>query len=260
MQETLEEEMKRSRQRNPYSVPLRIFRRLIIALLLLGVPAIIFINTFQIKTLEVVGEKRYTQEQIKAQVIQTKLDTNSLCLYLKYRYFKDIRLPFVEKIDVKMMDQQAITIYVYEKMIAGCVEFMGEYLYFDKDGIVVESSGTKLEDVPVVKGLKFNKIILSEKLKVQKEELFDLIINLTQLIEKNDLNIDIISFSKQYEVTLYSNDIKILLGKQSTYDEALSALKGILKEAEGMNITINMEKYVKGTEIIIAKPNNKENR
>jgi cell division protein FtsQ len=168
----------------------------------------------------------------------------------------DVKLPFVEKIDVTMTDTHTITVYVYEKMVAGCVEFMGEYLYFDKDGIIVESSSTRLEDIPVIKGLKFDKIMLSEKLEVQKDELFDVIINLTQLIRKYELRVDKISFNSDYEVTLDCGDIRVLLGKKSTYDEALSELKNILAEAKGMEITLDMRNYVKGTQNIIGKQKN----
>jgi cell division protein FtsQ len=168
----------------------------------------------------------------------------------------DVKLPFVEKIDVNMTDTHTITVYVYEKMVAGCVEFMSEYLYFDKDGIIVESSSRRLEDIPVIKGLKFEKIMLSEKLKVQKDELFDVIINLTQLIRKYELAVDQISFNSDFEVTLDCGDIRVLLGKKSTYDEALSELKNILAEAKGMEITLDMRNYVKGTQNIIGKQKN----
>jgi len=248
--------LSRIRQRNANSVPKRILKKTLVVLLIIGIPVIIFISTFHIRKLEVAGEKRYTKEQIIAQVVETKLDSNALYLYLKYHFFAEVNMPFVEKIDVDMVDNHSVTIYIYEKMVAGCVEFMGEYLYFDKDGIVVESSSTKLEDIPIIKGLKFDKIILNEKLKVQKDELFDVIINMTQLIEKYDLAVDTVSFNNEYEVTLECRQIKVMLGKRDTYDEALSELKNILKEAEGMNITINMRNYVKGNKRITAKHNN----
>ncbi len=248
--------MNRMKSRNSNNVLVRIGRRLILILLILGIPCILFISTFYIKKIEVVGTRRYTSEQITGELIKTKLDSNSLYLYLKHQYFMDVRLPFVEKIDVKMTDTHTITVYVYEKMVAGCIEFMGQYMYFDKDGIVVESSSKRLTDIPVINGLKFNKIMLSEKLEVQKNELFDVIINLTQLIHKYELKVDKITFSSDYEVTLDCKDIRVLLGKKSTYDEALSELKNILAEAEGMEITLDMRNYVKGTQNIIGKQKN----
>lgn len=248
--------MNRMKSRNSNNVLIRITKKLLLILLILGIPSILFISTFYMKKIEIVGTRRYTSEQITDALLQTKLDSNSLYLYLKHQYFVDVRLPFVEKIDVKMTDTHTITAYVYEKMVAGCVEFMGEYMYFDKDGIMVESSSKRLEDIPVIKGLKFNKIMLGEKLEVQKDELFDVIINLTQLIQKYKIDVDRITFSSNYEVTMDCDDIRVLLGKKSTYDEALSELKNILKEAKGMDITLDMRNYVKGTQTIIGKQKN----
>lgn len=162
--------MSREKRRNSNNVLLRVCKKTLFALVLIGIPAVLFLYTFNIKKIEVVGADRYTNEQIKELVFQSKADSNSLYLYLKYRFFDKTRLPFVEKIDVNMVDNHSVTIFVYEKMVAGCVEFMGEYLYFDKDGIVVESTTEKLQGVPVIKGLKFKEIILNEKLKVQKDE------------------------------------------------------------------------------------------
>jgi cell division protein FtsQ len=282
--------VNRNMQRNSNNVGLRIGKKLLILLMMVGIPAFILLTSFNIETVEVIGAKEYTSEQIKEQVITSPQEHNALYLYLKYKFFSTPVLPFVEKMNVEMNGNHAVTIYVYEKMVAGCVEFMGEYLYFDKDGIVVESSSKKLNRIPEIKGLKFSEIILNEKLKVQnvsledqdmnaeqdqkltdkqklklqqeKEQeekirnnkLFDTIINLMQLIDKYELDIDTISFNAGDEVTIDSDGIRFLLGKKSTYDEEFSEIKSIMEKAKGMNITIDMRNYVKGMENIIAKP------
>ncbi len=245
--------MNRVRKRISDNVLVRLCKKLFLLLLIIGIPVVILLSTFHIKKLDVVGVNRYTPEQISGQLMKTPLDHNSLYLFLKYRYVTKVNLPFVEKVDVVMNDTHSVTAYVYEKMIAGCIEFMGAYMYFDKDGIIVESSTERLSDVPIIKGLKYDRIILSEKLKVQKDELFDVIINMTQLIGKYKVDVDVVSFSDNYEVTLECGNVTVLLGKKSTYDEALSALHNILAEVGDRKITINMRNYVKGTEIIIGK-------
>lgn len=288
--------MNRNMRRSSNSVGLRIGRKFLFLLMMVGIPAFILLTSFNIETVEVIGAKEYTSEQIKEQVITSPWEQNALYLYLKYKFFSAPKLPFVEKLNVEMNGNHGITIYVYEKMVAGCVEFMGEYLYFDKDGIVVESSSKKLDHIPEIKGLKFSEIILNEKLKVQNvvtnsqdvdteqdsklsekqrlqkqqeeeqkkeqeekqrnEKLFLTIINLMQLIDKYELKIDTISFNLMDEVTMNSDGVRFLLGKKSTYDEEFSEIKGILEKAKGMDITIDMRNYVKGMENIIAKPKN----
>ena len=237
---------------------MRMVKRMLGFLILVGVPSVIFINTFQLKTVTFEGLTRYTNDEIQEKIINTELDRNALLLYLKYNYFTDVQIPFIEDIDLILIDNHTITIKVYEKKVIGCVEFLGDYLYFDKDGIIVESMANPLDDIPLVKGLRFNKIILHEKLEVQKAELFDVILNLTQHIEKLDLDIDTIHFNSKYEVTFDIDEIRVYLGKRDTYDEVLGELKNILKEVEGMKMNLYLDKYDKHNKRIIAKPKETE--
>jgi len=249
---------RRNNKNNRNSIGMRMVKRMLGFLILVGVPSVIFINTFQLKTVTFEGLTRYTNDEIQEKIINTELDRNALLLYLKYNYFTDVQIPFIEDIDLILIDNHTITIKVYEKKVIGCVEFLGDYLYFDKDGIIVESMANPLDDIPLVKGLRFNKIILHEKLEVQKAELFDVILNLTQHIEKLDLDIDTIHFNSKYEVTFDIDEIRVYLGKRDTYDEVLGELKNILKEVEGMKMNLYLDKYDKHNKRIIAKPKETE--
>lgn len=270
------------------NVLLRITKKLLLFFVLIVLPLLLFTYSFTIKQVEIVGAEHYNEDQIKAFVFNTKLDSNSLYLFLKYNFIERPKFPFIERIDVKLIKPDHIRLSVYEKMVAGCVEMMGEYFYFDKDGIIVESSANKLDNVPLIKGLKFNQIILHEKLSIQKDMyipydklesqasekdgkaaaasakgndsrvmndyVFNTIIKLTQLIDKYNIDVDTVSFNSNYEITLECGNITVLLGKRDTYDEVLSELGGIMKEVEGMDLTIDMKNKLKDSGGIIAKP------
>jgi cell division protein FtsQ len=276
--------MRINRQRNYYSVPKRLLKKFVIVLLIIGIPVMLFFITFRIKEVDVAGSKRYSDKQIKEMVLKTQMDYNSILLYLKYHYLKTPDIPFVEKLDIEMTTNHKITVYVYEKMVIGCVEFMGDYLYFDKDGIVVESSPKKIENVPVVNGLQFNEIVLNKKLHVlnydkvpstnteingndrqdnekeqntetdQSKKLFRVILNITKLISKYELNVDLINFDENNEISLKCGDIRVLLGDKSDYEEALSDLKNILKKAKGTDLyELDMRNYDKDSTYVIGK-------
>jgi cell division protein FtsQ len=257
--------MGKKTHRNSNSVPKRLMVRGLKLVIFIGIPVLIFGFTFRLKNVTVTGTTRYTEEQITEQLVRTELDYNTLMLYLKYHYFKDVRIPFVEKVDLELKDMNSVNIRVYEKMVTGCIQFMGEYLYFDKDGIIVESSSEQLEDIPLIKGLEFDKIILNEKLEVQKDELFDVILNLTQLIDKFGLDVKTIRFDKDYSVMVDCGDISARLGKRSTYDEVLAELKNIIQGSQGelnevlnksggAGLELDMTNYGKGTKPIVATP------
>jgi len=240
-------------RRKNNSVLRRISIRFLKIIVFVGIPAAIFMYYFQLKNITVTGSSRYTEEQITAKLLNSKADTNTIIFYLKYKYFVDVKIPFVEKMSFELVDNNSVNIKVYDKRIIGCIEFMGDYFYFDKDGIIVESTSKRIDDIPLVKGLKYHKIVLNEKLEVQKEELFDVILNLTQQIEKYGLNVDTIIFNNNYEVTLNCGDIKAMLGKRDTYDEILAKLKNIMAEIEGRKLTIDM---TTDNSYYIAKPEN----
>ncbi|NLL00770.1 MAG: hypothetical protein GX271_08950 [Clostridiales bacterium] len=247
--------MRKMLPRKKNSVLKRIGRRIFKLTIFLILPIMIFLYVFQLKNINVTGSSRYNEQQIMERLISTKADKNTLILYLKYKYFTNVRIPFVEKLSFELVDRNSINIRVYDKRIIGCIEFMGDYLYFDKDGIIVESTLNRLEDIPLIKGLKYQKIVLNEKLEVQKEELYDVILNMTQQIEKRELKVDTITFNNNYEVTVDLGDIKAMLGKRSTYDEILAKLKNITLKAKGQKLTIDMRT---GTDYFIAKPENQE--
>ncbi len=63
-------------------------------------------------------------------------------------------------------------VVVFEKSVVGCVSYMSSYMYFDKDGIIVESSSEQLPGVPVIAGLEFGHIVLHQPLPVADQDIF----------------------------------------------------------------------------------------
>ena len=216
----------------------------VFALLVLGL--VVFSQVSRIQGIKVIGCERYSQEEIKDILLSDTHYSNSIYLYLKYKYGEPRNVPFIEYMDVKLTSVNTLTVHVYEKSIFGCIKYFGDYMYFDKDGIVVDSSNERYEGIPIVTGLTFKTMILTEKLTVQKDELFDVIKDLTKLIHKYEINIDTIHFQSNNEVILYSQDIKILLGKKDMYDEQIAELGNMLPNLEGKKGTLHMENFTTG--------------
>ena len=211
-----------------------------------------------IKTTIIDEGANYTKDEIKEMVMDSMLDHNSIYLFLKYRYSEQKKIPFIEYIDVSWVDKNTVKIKVYDKKIIGCTSYMNQFIYFDKDGLVVETSNKRQNTIPYITGLNFEEVKLYKKIKVKDEEIFDVILAVTQQISKYKLDIGEINFDKNYNMTLYSGDITILLGKKEAYDEQLAKLQNMLKEAKKKNLkgTLHMENYVEGQNRIIFNKNN----
>lgn len=210
---------------------------------------------YQITNVTVTGCDYYTEDEIKEKVMHGKFGKNAAYLYLKYRYFSPDDIPFVEKIDIELVNHNEILISVYEKSMIASVFYMNEYLYFDKDGIVIESSPEKMEEIPVIDGLDISSIGLHEKLGVEDDDIFDVILNLSQLLRQYEITTTRVCFNYKEEVILYCGKIKVLLGKDSGYDDKIAELAGIIKKAKKNNLkgTLDMSGYVPGQSEIIFK-------
>ena len=89
--------------------------------------------------------------------------------------------PFIEKMSVDILAPDSIKITVYEKAVAGYIEYLGKYMYFDKDGIIVETSDVKTAGIPQVTGLQFDYVVLHERLPIENDTSFQSILDITQL-------------------------------------------------------------------------------
>ena len=166
----------------------------VVCAVLLGALAFVQMQ-FHVENVSVEGNVHYTKEEIEEMVIKDRLSANSLYLSFKYRN-KEIRnIPFIEKMSVRVDSPNSITIRVYEKTVAGYVEYMGRYMYFDREGIVVESSETRTSGVPQVTGIDFDHVVLYEPLPVEDTAIFSEVLSITQMLSKYDIVTDKIFFN-----------------------------------------------------------------
>lgn len=205
------------------------------------------INNYRVATVYVDGSLHYTNEEIMDMVMGGRFGDNSLYLSLKYRDKGIENVPFIEMMDVNIEAKDTIRITVYEKALAGYVRYLGRYVYFDKDGIVVETSEEETAGIPQVTGLAFDHVILHEPLPVDKPELFDEILNITQQLAKYSLVADRIYFDSSYQVTLYFGNAKVALGENVDIDEKIMKLQHILPNLLGKSGTLDMREYSEDT-------------
>lgn len=214
---------------------------MLFACVLLGA-ALVVLGRYTVKTVYVEGNLHYTQEEIQDFVMQGPLGENSLYLSLKYRSKGIENIPFVDVVDVDILDPDTIRITVYEKALAGYTEYMDSYMYFDRDGYVVECTNIKTEGVPLIAGLQFDHMVLGERLPVADPRVFASVMNLTKLLDKYELTSDKIFFHSSGDITLYFGDVKVSLGSDtSLLENKMMRLPQILSKLEGKKGTLRME-------------------
>ena len=211
-------------------------------------------SNYTVKTVTIDGNIHYTDEEIKDLVMEGRFGNNSLYLAHKYKNREITDLPFVETISVEILSKDTVHISVYEKSLAGFIEFLGRYIYFDRDGIVVESSTVRTEGVPEVVGVDFDYVVLYEKLPASDPKLFAKVLNITKLMAKYGVEADRMFFKEGDEIVLYQKDITVNLGKEDNLDIKIMNLPSLLKNLEGMKGTLRMENYDENTKKVSFEP------
>ena len=207
-------------------------------------------TAYKVTTVYVDGNVHYTNEEVMDMVMKGRYGKNSLYLAMKYKDKGVEGIPFVEKMDVNILTPNTIRISVYEKALAGYVEYLGRYMYFDRDGTVVESSSERTRGIPQVTGLRFDYVVVNEPLPVENDEIFKRILDITQLLNKYELTADKIFFDSSYNLTLFFGEVRVTLGSSSEIDQKIIKLKNILPELEGKSGTLQMENYTEDTKNI----------
>ena len=127
-------------------------------------------------------------------------------------------------------------------------------MYFDREGIVVESASEATDGVPEITGLNFGSVQLYKKLPVENEDIFKEIMNLTQLLEKYEIAADKIYFDLNMNVTLYFGQARVRLGNGNRIDEKIMQLSAIVPSIEGKKGQLDMSELNENTKTLTFEP------
>lgn len=205
--------------------------------------AVVMALGLRIRDVSVEGNKKYSAEQVEALLFEGGWDRNSLVFYLTDRFRPHKQIPFVEDYEITFNGPFSVEVIIYEKSVVGYVSYMSSYMYFDKDGIIVESSSSRLEGVPWVTGLTFGQIVLNKPLPVEDEQIFGQIMNLTQDLAINEISADQIRYDSYKNVTLTIGDVEVYLGDHKEMNGKIAELHDILPELAGMAGTLYLDTY-----------------
>lgn len=212
---------------------------------ILGILIILLVLIFlvRIKDVEVSGNKQYTKEQIESLLFDGKWSRNSAFCYYQSRFKEHKSIPFIEEYKINFKSPTKVEVVVFEKSVVGCVSYMSSYMYFDKDGIIVESSSEQLPGVPVITGLEFGHIVLHQPLPVADQDIFGEILNLTQVLNVSGIQVDRINYSSYKEAELVMGDITVELGNSDSLDGKVAELHDIMPELSGLSGTLYLDTY-----------------
>ena len=242
----IKEERRKAKKRK------NILQTILAVLIVIAFCVVIVLTVFKVKHVEVEGNKLYDSKVIEKAVLNDEYSWNSLYVFLKYKFVDSDKLPFVDTLEISLKNPRTLHIAVYEKGIMGYlyVPSISKNAYFDKDGIVVETSSREIEGTPQILGIDCKKIVLYEKLPVPKDRLHELLV-LTQALKRNKLIPDSITYGGADEPELSYDKVRVEMGSLNLLTQKVERLSRLLPEVSGMEGTLHLENWTEETTNIV---------
>lgn len=199
--------------------------------------------SMKVDQITVSGNNHYTDEELIERIFKTPADRNPVCCYIKDQLKEHQQIPFVEDYSLVFHSPSQVEVIVHEKSVVGYVSYMSSCMYFDKDGIIVESTNKMIDGIPRIVGLEFGQIVLHQPIPVEDEDIFKDILNLTQILSVHEMKVDRIQFDRHRDTTLYMGDLEVFLGTSSDIDGKILRLSNMLPQLEGMSGTLYLDTY-----------------
>jgi len=217
-----------------------------VSVLLMLILLIVLVN-LRFQTITVLGNTTYSDEEVIEMVFPGRMDKNPIYSFVKTKFFPHRSFPFVSSYKVHFTGPVSCEIILYEKALLGYIDYMSSFMYFDKDGTIIESTSRRKTEIPEITGLKFGRIVMGEKLDVRDANLFEEIMNITQQLSIYDIHCCRIAFDDAKNVTLFIDDgtLKVKLGTDEYLAAKLAVLGDVIGQmrSSGLKGTADLSNY-----------------
>ena len=221
-------------------------KRGMIFLLVIAIAAVtssvILWNT-PISEINVYGTIQYTEDEVKQLIFSDSSDQRFLSLWLKDKLGKHKNFLRITSYELEFENIHKVNVYIRENVMIGCVSYGGSYLYFDKDGVVVESRTTRLENIPIVEGLSYQEIVLGQKIKSDYDGIFQNAVRLAQILQNLGIAANSIYCSQDDNFQFVVNEISVELGDSSNLEEKVTEYYAMQEVLEGRSGTLYLDNY-----------------
>lgn len=217
---------------------------ILIFIVLIVIAVFVVINVFVVEHVEIEGNELYEEQLITDTVLNDEYSWNSLYVLLKYSFVDIKDVPFIDTMEVSLLDPQTLHIKVYEKGMLGYlyIAAIGENAYFDKDGFVVETSTRIIENVPKIEGIVCDEVVLYEKLPIDSQNLRELL-TLTMALKRENLEPDSIHFGLEQSPILSYGNTEVWMGSIELLTQKVTRLTQILPNLKGVAGILHMEDW-----------------
>ena len=208
---------------------------------ILAAGLIFFFAYFKVDEVEVMGSSHYSEKEVRKMVLRGPLASNSVLAPLLYTKRETEDIPFVKGYVVNQVNRNTICISVKEEKPVGCIPYLDSYIYFDRNGIFIESSKKRDETIPYFDGISVKHVIKDEELPIKGKTVLNTAVALATIFQKNETIPDHIEFDENYQISLLYGDITVMLGKDEFLEDKMTRAVAILPLIAGKKGILHLE-------------------
>ena len=219
-------------------------------LVVLAVVTGVVVFGFRLEKVQVIGNKNYTDDEIKTLIGFPENAPNTLLCYLKYFRYRVEDTPFIEDIQVKMENRNMICIEVGETEILGCLKSGKTYFYFDDRGVIQESLSERRDTVPLIVGAEVGDMEIGQVISMEDQTIYKGIIELCKLLLEHEITAQEVEIDENGNFTVYINDaLRVGFGAPVLLEEKAAEMANILpdlynmEESEQIRGILHLENY-----------------
>lgn len=208
----------------------------IIIILTIIVLTCIFLMVFpylNIKEIQVKGNENVTEEKVIEYVTENNFK-NLFAFNIFKAEKKLLTNHYIKAVSFQKHFPSTLVVNITEYKVRGYISYLGEYLYIDDEGRVLDIQPSFTKQLPVVEGLKFNDFTLGQVLKVDNPSTFNSMVELSKLFSKYELLTDVVrvDLNNSAEIHLYVGKVDVIFGDLTSSSQKLLTLNEIVKQLD----------------------------
>ena len=212
---------------------------------------LVFFLGFRVTSVQVEGNSFYTDDEIKNMVTNVPLAKNSILAGFINTEKSTKDAAMIDSIKISRINRNTLLLQVEEKQIIGYIEYQGQCLNFDRQGIIQIITDEPMENVPKIEGIDVKEAVHGERLSGISRTKLNTILSVGKMLEKMENKPDRLEFNDLNQLVMYYGDIEVRLGDDENMDEKINRLVGILPELEGMSGILHLENTTEDSESVV---------
>lgn len=223
---------KRKRNRNWLLIPA-----------FLVVLVIIVLVFFRVQNLQIEGNHRVSEDEVKEVIQWDSSQGNTLLLWLLNRKVDVSSNELLARISVSIVNPQTVRVYVEEESLVAGILIGEQYFYVNDSGLVILSQTDRMSEVPLMEGMDVEKAEVSSYLKTGRDDILDDMLDIAECLADYEIAAESLDRADEGGYKIQMRKITVLLGPDIYMEEKISELKDLLPELDSLSGTLHLENY-----------------